>query len=164
MGDNKIFMEPEEYEAYLAAQKQLNETTPDEKLLNESESNSGVVLYTMNRSIIAQNFPHADENKIKQFRSIITKWLEENDANYYMLLNNELHYYTIFKFDPTGTYEHFNDELIDVFKYVGPIRDIHVDNNGAIAIWADWNCDKDDTLPHCFYLFNYDKGVVEING
>ena len=84
---------------------------------------------------------------------------------YFMLLNHELHYYTVFVDNDStdDSTDMFWKELLEVFEYVGPIRDIHIDDNGALAIWADWYSDEMATdLPHCFYLFNYSKGVVKI--
>ena len=75
-----------------------------------------------------------------------------------MLLCKELSYNTLFhSVDNCLIEEDFIRELWDVCSYLGPIHDISVDDNDAIAIWAEW----EDTGVHCFYLFPYDKGVVE---
>lgn len=173
MEDNKIFMEQEEYEAYLAAQKQIREARQKEtdkqiEAAKKESSDAGINLYEMNRMIIAQNFPHADQEKLNKFyeeRFIPWRHMDHNRGIYFMLLNHELHYYTVF-IDNDNTDDNtdmFWKELLELFEYIGPIRDIHIDDNGALAIWADWHNDEVVTnLPHCFYLFNYNKGVVKI--
>jgi hypothetical protein len=74
-----------------------------------------------------------------------------------MLLCKELSYYTVFHSEDNCLIANdFIAELWDVLRGM-IIRDVSVDTNGVIAIWIDW----DDGMPHCFYLFPYDKGVVE---
>lgn len=171
MKDNKgaIFMEPEEYEAYLKEQERLvEETQAKAKELAESGSNelTSVSLYELNQGII-NGMPALSEDGVLKRAQLFFDWVAKNNGNYYMLLNNELHYYTIFhnhKYagfpddDPIDL-DDFWSELLDTLKYAGTIKEMEVDTNGAWSIWIDWH---DEGTCHCFYLFPYDGGVVEV--
>ena len=123
-----------------------------------NETSPSIDLYTMNQNIINQLPVYTDED-MDRAEDTIHDWIYNGHrANYYMLLCKELSYYTLFhSVDNCLIGEDFIRELWDVCSYLGPIHDISVDDNDAIAIWAEW----EDTGVHCFYLFPYDKGVVE---
>ena len=171
MKENKgaIYMEPEEYEAYLKEQERLvAEAQAKAKELAESGSNelTSVSLYELNQGII-NGMPALSGDEVLKRAQLFFDWVAENKGNYYMLLNNELHYYTIFHNhnhagfpddDPINI-DDFWSELLDTLKYAGTIKEMEVDTNGAWSIWIDWHNQK---TCHCFYLFPYDEGVVEV--
>lgn len=162
--DNAILMEQDEYNNYLEGHTNpVGEPGVDYDTLGYiAEENDKVSpsidLYTMNRNIINQLPVYTDEDMDKA-EDIIHDWIYNgHKANYYMLLCKELSYYTVFHSEENClVIDDFIRELWDVCNYLGPIHDISVDDNDAIAIWAEW----EDTGVHCFYLFPYDKGVVE---
>ena len=170
MKDNKgaIFMEPEEYEAYLKEQERLvEEAQAKAKELAESGSNelASVSLYELNQGII-NGMPALSEDGVLKRAQLFFDWVAENKGNYYMLLNHELHQYTVchtrnhtgFPDDDPIDLDDFWSELLDTLKYVGTIKEMEVDS-GAWSIWVDW---QDEGTCHCFYLFPYDGGVVEV--
>lgn len=157
--ENVILMEQDEYDNYVEGHADLvgdpNVNYPVE--VND-ETPPSIDLYTMNQNIINQLPVYTDED-MDRAEDTIHDWIYNGHrANYYMLLCKELSYYTLFhSVDNCLIEEDFVRELWDVCRYLGPIHDISVDDNDAIAIWAEW----EDTGVHCFYLFPYDKGVVE---
>lgn len=157
--ENVILMEQDEYNNYLEGRVNLvgdpNVDCPTEV---NNETSPSIDLYTMNQNIINQLPVYTDED-MDRAEDTIHDWIYNGHrANYYMLLCKELSYYTLFhSVDNCLIEEDFIRELWDVCSYLGPIHDISIDNNDAIAIWAEW----EDTGVHCFYLFPYDKGVVE---
>lgn len=175
MKENKgaIYMEPEEYEAYLKEQERLvEEAQAKSKELAESGSNelTSVSLYELNQGII-NNMPALDEDGKLKARQKFFEWFWGNDdANnidhYYMLLCKELNYYTIFhnsQHCANATDDLIDEddlwrELMDVLSYVGDIKVMEADTNGAWSIWADWHGEG----CHCFYFFPYGGGVVEV--
>lgn len=169
MADIK-FMEPEEYEAYLAAQEQA--VTAEKPIATNDNTEIQVSLYQLNRQLVAQ-MPDMTEEQLLFARESVKDWLAHNTDNYYMLLNNDLHYYTLFHCKSTyadeETYNGFWAELMDVFHSMGRgihpqnghLKIVEVDTNGMVACWATWD-DGEDNLPHCFYLFPYGQGVVEV--
>lgn len=170
--DNVILMEQDEYDNYLEGRTDLigepgidyatsgyiANADEEPQDIGELTTASSIDLYTMNQNIINQLPVYTDED-IDRAEDTIHDWIYNGHrANYYMLLCKELSYYTLFhSVDNCLIEEDFIRELWDVCSYLGPIHDISIDDNDAIAIWAEW----EDTGVHCFYLFPYDKGVVE---
>jgi hypothetical protein len=128
--------------------------------------------------------PVLNEDGVRKCAAKILKWLNDNVDKYYMLLCPELHYYTLFhvttsrlRNDDTiivsrGAQKTLTDELIDVLLNLGDVRVIEEDTNGAMAIWSSFEPEHYDSLSddakeeadkvHCFYLFPYGGGVIEI--
>ena len=168
--DNVILMEQDEYDNYLEGHADpigelgtIGEPGVDYDTVGylaevNDEPSSSIDLYTMNQNIINQLPVYTNED-MDRAEDTIHDWIYDGHrANYYMLLCKELSYYTLFhSVDNCLIEEDFIRELWDVCSYLGPVHDISVDDNDAIAIWAEW----EDTGVHCFYLFPYDKGVVE---
>lgn len=157
--DNVILMEQDEYDNYLEGRADLvGDPSVDCSTEVNNEASPSIDLYTMNQNIINQLPVYTDED-MDRAEDTIHDWIYNGHrANYYMLLCKELSYYTLFhSVDNCLIEEDFIRELWDVCSYLGPIHDISIDDNDAIAIWAEW----EDTGVHCFYLFPYDKGVVE---
>lgn len=175
MGDVK-FMEPEEYEAYLAQKKAEEEAfvtgmcteeeakNPPElgKITSTEDKEIQVSLYDLNRQMISQ-MPDMTEEQLLFARESFKDWLNHYKDNYYMLLNHELHYFTLFhgKFMDEETYNNLWQELLEVFQSVGHLKMVELDNNDAMAFWSTWD-NGEDELPYCFYFFPYGQGVVEV--
>lgn len=157
--DNAIFMEQEEYEKFLEGNADsISESRNSNKSSTNNDDAPKMNLYEMNQMLISQ-MPIYQQEEMDKAEDLIYDWIYNGHrANYYMLLCKELSYYTLFhSIDNCLIEEDFIRELWDVCSYLGPIHDISVDDNDAIAIWAEW----EDAGVHCFYLFPYDKGVVE---
>ena len=139
-------MEPEEYEEYCKKKKNDDDVPV-----------TGMSLYECNQMLMAK------KPDILSTKPLLEQWFEDNPDEYFMLLNNELHYYTVFhQVTATfGSYAKMINELLDVLiDDIKNIKSIEVDTNGALAIWSDdW---EDEGMPHCFYFFPYGRGVIEI--
>ena len=165
MSDKAIFMEKEEYEEYLAKQQQEFE---ERKAQMASTPLTLISLYELNQNVV-NGLPALDADGESKAESEFFTWISElqDQSNYFMLLCNELNYYTLFHnrhhCAPITCAEldikNFWHELLDVLKYVGTVKIMEVDTNGAWSIWVDWNNEGES---HCFYLFPYDAGVVEV--
>ena len=156
--NNAVFMEPEEYEAYLREQEEKVKQA-QEQLKKQIEEHEGikVSLYEMNQNLI-HNMPSLDKSGLKGAEKKFYKWLVNNSAEYYMLLCNQQRYYTVFHNSSSAINEkNYWNELLDVLSYCGDIK-LMEEDSGAFSIWATWkNGDTD-----CLYLFPYDQGVVKI--
>lgn len=149
--NNAYFMEQDEFD-------NLQEVFSKEQE-HKDEKIAGTSLYECNRMLMAQR-PDLTVEEIEARVPYLEKWFEDNPDRYFMLLCNELNYYTVFHQCTTtfGAFTKLAKEVLDLAtKYIGNIKAIEVDTNGAIAIWG-WQ----DELPHCFYLFPYGQGVVEV--
>lgn len=174
MSEKKIiYMEPEEYEAYLKEQEEMITAFQEKSKEMAEQAKDGLAsttLYEINQGIM-NGMSALDEDGKSKARQKFFEWFWGNDdANnidhYYMLLCKELNYYTIFHNSQhcAGATEDPMDEddlwreLLDVLSYVGDIKVMEVDTNGAWSIWADWHGEG----CHCFYFFPYGGGVVEV--
>lgn len=124
----------------------------------EATSNLNLSLYEINQQVISQ-LPSPTEEKKKEIFDTIRDYIYKTCPmnKYFMLLNNELRYYTIFERTKT-TDEDFILCLKDCLASVGDIKTIE-EENGAIGIWVTTTA-----YCHCLYLFPYDEGVVPFGG
>ena len=122
-------------------------------------------LYTLNKNMVQQlptlEITNEVINKINK--------LHNKKAYYYMMLCNDMKYYTILKATTNktpGTTD-FGTTVIDCLNNVGEIKSIElVDDDNAIEIWVSIPNEDENELPniYCMYLFPYDEGVVLFNG
>lgn len=113
--------------------------------------------YQMNQSVISALPAYTDE-QISQAKEKIRTYVKDTNNHYYMLLNNETHYYTVLEVGVNPKYKSAEDEVISCLRELGTIKSIVKDeDHNAIECWA--TIDKEDT--HVYYLFPYDKGVIK---
>ena len=170
--DGNFFVEEEELENFNDALKSYQEeNAPTENNVidfyekgdvNSSEVKTSpqkieMTLYDMNKQLISQK-PVMTRFDLNNHRITFAKWIYDNPANYYMLLCHELNYYTIFHRNGESV-DQFIDWVYLIMEELGDMKDISIDSNGAVALWANWN--KNPNQLGCFYLFPYDKGMIE---
>ena len=114
-----------------------------------------VSLYTLNQQAIAQLEP-MDTSKVLSFTNEFTDWANTNGDKHFMLLCNQLRYYTVFSKD-AGCHPDFGDAVCDILIDF-EIYSIELQEDGAYEIWAKLSADQ--TEPEAFYLFPYEAGVV----
>ena len=119
-----------------------------------------------------QNFPALTKKELEDYKSEFFDWYKNNkDNKYFMLLNRENNYYTIF-------YIQSNEVLVDIkstmFKEVvecircfGEINDIDYEtssNKECIEFWVIPKTieGEEKQSPIMFLLFPYDEGVIKI--
>lgn len=77
--------------------------------------------------------------------------------HYYLLLCNELKYYTVFISGCGDSKPTLSKELYSCLDNIGQIKSIEVSEDGlALEIWIT---NEDDS--YCMYFFNYDMGVIK---
>lgn len=86
----------------------------------------------------------------------ILNYINATRVNYYMLLNNELRYYTVFHKNKKRNASSIEKEVIECAKELGAIKSISPNEDGVIEIWIT---DGDKSYP--LYFFDYEKGVIE---
>ena len=100
-----------------------------------------------------------NDKELKRGRKDIKAFFTKRKANYYLLLNNELRYYTFFAIKDKG--ELIEDEIMDLlatcFDDVKEIK-YNIDNK-TMEIWATFK-----GVTALFLLFDYDGGVIECQG
>lgn len=119
---------------------------------------STISLYELNKQIIFQ-MPDYTEEQINEAKNLINSYMVEQNNYFYMLLSNEMRYYTIFSvYNGTNVLETFPDEVIDCLNSIGPIKSIEKNTDGVIEIWCVPTSYCEEAC--VFYLFPYDQGVV----
>ena len=126
-----------------------------------SEVNMGT-LYDINKVAIekegALNRP-TFLNKIKE----VEKYFREKTTtknHYFMLLCNELKDYTVFNF-MSNNFIQAAEDVRECLINRGKVYSIErTEDNIAMEIWIKY---EDDDELHCWYLFPYDNGVIEIH-
>lgn len=107
-------------------------------------------LHELNKVVI-KSLPPLEEKRMKQLKQHIKDFVS-SEGKYYMLLSMEKRDYTLFTFKDAPEPSKFANEVLDILKSRGVIKEFDV-KSGAIEIWID----------DVFYaLFPYDAGVVEI--
>lgn len=146
----EIFMEQDEYQEYLKNKNQKKD---------ESKPVAQVNLYQLNQDIMS-NQPALSEDGVRKGQLEFFDWISKlpDNPKFYMLLCHELNYYTVFHINDTATKEDFWNELYDIAKELGTLKAMEIDS-GCFSIWVDW---PQDNISHLFYLFPYDRGVVEV--
>ncbi len=126
---------------------------------NAQMENEGISidLYSLNKNIMNQMKP-IDEQEINELKNSINALNEY--GMYFMLLCKDYNYYTIFhkNFPPIISTDSFTNMVIILCQELGSIVGWENTDQGAIEIWI-----KIDNETYCFYLFQYDAGIVECN-
>lgn len=127
-------------------------------------------LYDMNRQLMASK-PTLSEEQVLKTQPSFVNWALAHPGKYYLLLNNELHYYTFFALDEmlsTKNVYKLMKEFYDTLPYIGDVKDLAEEDNGS-GVYALWSTFKNDPsygteqpAAFVFYLFPYDGGVVEV--
>lgn len=117
--------------------------------------------YDLNKQLIAQmeNLEN-NEKAMLEAKKIIQTFGQDLKNDYYMLLCNDINYYTLFhkEYDPM-TWDDLKplaDEVVDCVHDIGAIKSVEKTTDG-IEIWVQ----PIENEPMVMYLFSYDQGVIE---
>jgi hypothetical protein len=125
---------------------------------------TGVSMYDFNRANMGK-LPLLDEEGIEGAKNVVRKFLTRQTENfYYMLLNHENRYFTLFEFTHNiksdGRINTMADDVIECMLNCGfGIIDINEDEIGmALEVWVK---DIETEAVHMYLLFPYDFGVIK---
>lgn len=130
---------------------------------NNSEVSFGT-LYEMNQQLMAQA-PKITETNLQLAKDHMITWvMNQFSQKYLMLLNNDLHDYTLFNLDKSGSWYAITkeiatqvvDDVIECMTNRGELLDIEEQQNGA---WEIWLKSRDNC--YAYYLFPYGQAVLE---
>ena len=111
-------------------------------------------LYEINKQYYS-NKEDLDDYGLNAGASLIDQFVNRHCSSYCMLLNNELHYYTLFEAGNEDADATITQELMNLLKYFDNVKAIELAEN-AIEIWATLNGEIG-----CFMFFDYTKGVIK---
>ena len=118
-----------------------------------------VSLYDVNKMAMP-NLPDLTDEQLEDAKKMIADFIPTT-SKYWMLLNNEKRYYTVFHFSDNRSIAlvpKIEDEIMECIKEQGIVKSIEKIDDSTIEIWV---VGKEDDTAYVYYLFNYDKGVVE---
>lgn len=112
--------------------------------------------YEVNQNLI-YSWPSLTKKEIEKSKEMLEEFKSQSDC--FMLLNNELHYYTVFLISDAYTQQDkFSDVLIEVLEDLSlSIKSIEKTEFNTIEIWL---IDKNNKS-RAFYLFDYSGGLIE---
>ena len=116
------------------------------------EGTLNLSLLDLNKQIIGQQADldvNIAKERIQSFK------FKNNDTRHFMLLSNEIHYFTVFNIDKAAK-EIMEDAIIECVQNFGVIKAVEVNEND-IDIWVKNS--EDEVI--FFKLFDYDWGIVE---
>ena len=125
---------------------------------NPEDGGLTVSLYDINKMAMP-NMPDLTEEQIEEAKRMVAQFIPPK-SKFWMLLNNEKHYYTVFQITENKNVLLVNkieDEFIECLQEIGTIKSIEKIDDNTIEAWV---IDKEDLEAYAYYLFNYDKGVV----
>lgn len=149
----------ENNEAYVESEQKIYVYKNDEWVAKDNTSNElfEMNLYEMNKQIM-QQCPACTKEEIEQAKKLLDNYFANTEGKYFMLLCNDLRYYTLFVRKPKLTTEKFSDVVIECLDNVGSIKSIDlVENEQVVEIWVTV---KEIDTTFVMYLFNYDEGVI----
>ena len=119
--------------------------------------NLGLTKYEINKMIVAQLPSLIKDSQLQTPRELIKEFTHRHitSVGYYMLLCNDIHYYTVF--EVCDEYEeNVEDIVIECLQDKGVIQQINPsENNSALECWV-----KNENGVFMFLLFDYEWGVI----
>ena len=143
-----------EYEMALVEEEQkIYKYTDGEWVEYKSPEGLTISLLELNSIAVTQLASLTDEEIVKA-KFAINKFVS---LGYYMLLSNELKYYTVFDFNKNYTKDNprLIDEVIACLQELGNIKSYEI-NDDSIEFWIT----KDDKS-YPLYFFDYSGGVIK---
>ena len=121
--------------------------------------NLGMTEYEINKMIIAQLPSLITEKQLSKGKELIREFTHNYSPftmGHYMLLCNDIHYYTVF--EVCDKYEEkVEDIVLECLQNIGVIQQINYnENNTAIECWI-----KNEKGVFMFLLFSYDWGFIK---
>ena len=148
--DNEIAVVEENKKVYIYKENSWQEYVSEDGGLKIS-------LLELNQIAVTQ-LPAYTKKQIKKAKQLISDYcLKDNEtSNRFMLLSNELKYYTVFETKcGISAMPAIEDEVILCLEEIGTIKSISKNNDGVIECWITV---EDQSYP--LYLFDFTKGVI----
>ena len=116
-----------------------------------------VDMYSLNKSLYTKATPLSPTKIREGFEKIQRTYNSMKESTYFMLLNNEIRYYTLFHKSPDSV-EPFGDVVRECVESFGTIKDVASVGNNSFEIWIT----NKQNETYCFMLFDYTAGVIEV--
>lgn len=122
--------------------------------------NTGMTEYELNKDVVAQLPSLITPEQLAPARKVLEEYFSRprnTDIDYYMLLCNDIRYYTVFRRGLNFMAEHIEDLVIECLQDVGVIQQINfTEDEENVECWI-----KNENGVFMFMLFNYNWGIIE---
>ncbi len=117
-------------------------------------------LYDINKQVVSQLPALTQDEFWNDKMSIIDEFFNETEGEYYMMLCNELKYYTLFHIDLEGYITEplaAEEACACLWEFANEIKSVERTEDGAaVEIWI-----TKDNETYVMYLFDYTGGVID---
>jgi hypothetical protein len=127
------------------------------------EIDSGINMYAFNRANMGK-LPILTKKGLEGAKQVVVNFVNEKLAQYYMLLNHDNRYFTLFNFNSNVTNDAkvslMGNDVVECMQNCNfGIIDISKDESGdALEVWVK---DLETEVVYMYLLFPYDFGVIE---
>lgn len=124
-----------------------------------NDLNTGLTEYDINKDVISQLPSLITPEQLEPARKILVNYFlrKENMEGYFMLLCNDLRYYTVFNRKFEFMLDKIEDVVIECLQDNGAIQQINLtEDEENVECWI-----KNEKGVFMFMLFNYNWGIVE---
>lgn len=115
-------------------------------------------LYELNQAGYA-SLPNMTSKAKRKAKNNIFAFLEKNNlSKYFMILNNEIRYYTVYTY--ANNYykpDEMAEEMMSVMEELGSLKSVEVTDN-MVEFWITGK----DGVCRMYACFPYDRGVIEV--
>lgn len=116
-----------------------------------------MTLYELNQAGY-NSLPELKDDRLHEAEKKLYDYLITYDANYYMMLNHDKKYFTIFTYKKdTHIQTWMVDVMIDIARSLGTLKSIEIAPN-MVEFWIT----DEFGICNMYAMFPYDQGVIEV--
>lgn len=114
-----------------------------------------MTLYEINQAAYS-NLSKMTKADVQKAAEKLEEFLTKHDAKYYLMLNVEGRYYTMYTYNQEHDVKKMAYEMIDVAKTLGFLKGIQVEKD-MVEFWI-----QNGKTCEMYAMFDYTKGVIEV--
>lgn len=115
-------------------------------------------LYELNKAGYG-SIPSLSKEEEKKAISLIHEYLSGKSDTHYMMLNHDVHYYTLFRWESCSS-KAFAEEVFNIAKSLGAVKSVELATSGEMV--EIWITNIMTNQCYMYGFFPYDEGVIEV--
>ena len=128
---------------------------------DEVKGEANFTEYELMKTAVLQ-LPTYNQAQLEQAKNEIIKFKENNPSDYYMMLNRDYNYYTLFQYDKNNhkKEDKFEQAVLECIMSQGEVKSIsYPKGDMKLEYWVKTDTDECSVG----YIFDYTEGVVKFN-
>jgi uncharacterized membrane protein YjdF len=116
-----------------------------------------MTIYEVNKASYAK-LPVLDKEGLDYAVKLLSNYITKSENQYYMILNHDIHYYTIYNWKDC-LIKQLAKDVLALMSSLGSLKAVELSKDGSmVEFWII------DITGECnmYAFFGYDKGVIEI--